>query len=551
MHCVKQYMNKLKETKKIMNKYNLDTSDVDTMIKEIKYFRVTSPIIGNFSTGKSSLINALVERRILSVDITPETAVPTEIYYGNNKVYKILSEYSVSKDESSNSIIKEIGIDELPLKNVSILDTDVIRIEYNNDFLRNIINVKLVDLPGFDSGIELHNKAIDKYLPNSLAYILVIAVDEPVLKENIENFLRELELHEMPLYIVLTKSARISKEELEACKQLVYSIVKKIITNSEVKIGAVESYGDIDIDDFKTFLYEIQSNAMDIFEKRYQPQLLNIMGRVEQYFTEQLSKSEFNITELSILKEELANDINEMLIKIEKEKESFYNQTEDCIKAIEIKIYNDLEASRAGFAAMIQSGKNVNERVNTIVRNAVSVGIKTEFEPRLQKYLKKISSMISIDITNDDNIKININNILNERLISEISRRALPFALAAVGTAVFPILGTAVGGLIGAFIDTAMNISQSKVKEKKANEVASEIINTVAYQAVDAVSREIRSYLVQINEDMEKDILKQKELLDKSLEDVEIRIALEERDRKEQITEIENDLEAIKDLMIM
>ena len=55
MQCVKKYMNNIDEVIKIMDKYSLDTSNLNAMLKDIKYFRVTCPVIGNFSTGKSSL----------------------------------------------------------------------------------------------------------------------------------------------------------------------------------------------------------------------------------------------------------------------------------------------------------------------------------------------------------------------------------------------------------------------------------------------------------------------------------------------------------------
>lgn len=229
MQCVKDYAAKLSELKAIREKYSLDSSDIDEMLGEIQSFKVTAPIIGNFSTGKSSMLNAVLGRRLVSVEITPETAVPTEIFYGDDNVTRI--------DLEGNT--HNYSFDELPLRDLSVRNTELVRIAYDHPFLKEIENVKLVDLPGFDSGIELHNQAIDKYLPNSLAYILVVAVDEPVLKDNITNFVQELELHGMPLYVVLTKCSRLTTEEVMACRDLVVGIIGKII-KSEIKIACIE-----------------------------------------------------------------------------------------------------------------------------------------------------------------------------------------------------------------------------------------------------------------------------------------------------------------------
>lgn len=63
----------------------------------------------------------------------------------------------------------------------------------------------LVDMPGFESGFEIHNKAIDDYLPQSLAYIVTFPADDMIVRSSIGEILKELCLHDMPLCIVITK----------------------------------------------------------------------------------------------------------------------------------------------------------------------------------------------------------------------------------------------------------------------------------------------------------------------------------------------------------
>ncbi len=536
MQCVKDYVAKLTELKTIREKYSLNTSDIDELIGEITDFKVTAPIIGNFSTGKSSMLNAVIGRRLVSVEITPETAVPTEIFYGDNKVTRI--------DIEGNA--HEYSFDELPLKDLSVRNTELVRIAYDHSFLKEIENVKLVDLPGFDSGIDLHNQAIDKYLPNSLAYILVVAVDEPVLKDNITNFVKELELHGMPLYVVLTKCSRLSAEEVMACRDLVVDIISKII-KSDIKVACIESYGDVQVDSVKQFMLELQQNAERLFEIKYAPRLTNIVQSTEMYLTDQINKKNMTLSELEEEKEFLQNDISELLHRIKRERVRFDSQADECIKSIRTKINNDLESASSAICAMVQNGNNVNEKINTIVRNAVTVGIKTEFEPRLQKYLKNLAQMINVDVLKDEGIKMNVDQLSTDNMIQDVVMKAAPIVLAVVGALINPI-GIVIGGMIGAFLDSALNISQSKVKERKAMEVTDKIIKTVTEQAGDGVGAEIKRYIVDVNKEIEKEILRQKELLDKSLEDVSMRVSLEDTAKNAQILKIQNDIDNVKTL---
>ena len=125
MECVSEYKKKFRKLKEIQDKYGIDTAETDKIIAGIDTYRVNTPVVGNFSTGKSSMINAIIGKALLSVDITPETAVPTEIYYGNNKVYQY----------DKNAVI-ERKIDELPLKGLTVQTTDLVKIEYDNEFLK-------------------------------------------------------------------------------------------------------------------------------------------------------------------------------------------------------------------------------------------------------------------------------------------------------------------------------------------------------------------------------------------------------------------------------
>lgn len=38
-----------------------------------------------------------------------------------------------------------------------------VRLYLDNDFMKTIPDVMLVDMPGFESGLEWHNKVIDQY----------------------------------------------------------------------------------------------------------------------------------------------------------------------------------------------------------------------------------------------------------------------------------------------------------------------------------------------------------------------------------------------------
>ena len=287
MQYVEDFRNKFLKLKEIEEKYELAGDDLDLVVEEMEHFKVVSPVIGNFSTGKSSLLNAVVGRPLVSVDVTPETAVPAEIYYGENHVYQI-----------HEGRIQEHSLEDLPLKGLTSKNTDVLRIEYDNEFLKQIPSVKIVDLPGFDTSIELHNKVIDQYLPKSLAYLLAVSCDEPVLKQNIVDLLKELKLYKTPIYLVMTKCGRLTEEELAACQNLVLEQLGKILGTELIQYTCTEVYGDVRLGKVKDFLLDIQTSTADIFKCEYSRILRKHARYAEIYLLDVIDKYDMSTSDL-------------------------------------------------------------------------------------------------------------------------------------------------------------------------------------------------------------------------------------------------------------
>lgn len=533
MEYVSEYKEKFRQLKEIQEKYGIDSSETEEIINSIDTYRVNTPVVGNFSTGKSSMINAIIGKPLLSVEITPETAVPTEIYYGNNKVYQY-----------DKTAVIDRKIEELPLKGLTIQTTDLVKIEYDNEFLKEIKTVNIVDLPGFDTSFELHNRAIDQYLPNSLAYLLVVSSDEPVLKESISDFLKELKVYNMPVYVVITKSNRLDEDELTECKNLLRKLVGKIVERDDVKVACVDSYGKVNVEELKDILREIQSQTGQIFVNKYSKSLRAVSRYVEVYLVERIDKACLSTSRLEQEQEKVEKKMKEISVDIEKEKNNFGRQANVCINTIRERIKSDLEATLPTISAMLENGTDITDKINSVVRRSVRIGINTEFEPKLKKYVEHISEMITIEFPQNDIIS-NVSTTLKYNVVDEVTKTALPVILAGVGLVLTPIAAV-IGGMVGIAADVIHNISNNKKKQKEVDKAARAIIDEVTEQTIYSIEGEIKRYIDNINHKIEKDVLKQKAILEKSLSDIKIDISIEENTRSRDIEELEKDLKVIR-----
>ena len=535
MGYVADYKDKFKQLIEIQEKYGIDSEESKKIYEGIDSYHVNTPVVGNFSTGKSSMINAVIGKPLLGVEITPETAVPTEIYYGDNKVY-----------EYDKGEIVERSIEEIPLKGLTIQTTDLVKIEFDNEFLKEIKTVNIVDLPGFDTNFELHNRAIDQYLPNSLAYLLVVSSDEPVLKESISEFLKELKVYNMPVYVVITKCSRLDDDELAECKDLLKKLVGKIVERDDVKVACVDSYGRVNVDELKDILREIQSQTGRIFVNKYSKALKQSSMLAEVYLMERIDKACLSASRLEEEEEKIKRKMDDISIEIEKEKQNFDRQAKVCINTIKERIQSDLDGTIPTISAMIENGTDITEKINSVVRRSVRIGINTEFEPKLKKYVEHISEMITIEFPENELIVDNLGNVLKANVVDEVTKTALPVILAGVGFVLNPI-GAVIGGILGVTFDILHNVKSNKKKEKEIDKATKAIVAEVSKQTATSIENEITKYIEKINGRIEQDVLKKKAVLEKSLSDIRIDISIEENTRSQDIEDLEKDLKVIKE----
>lgn len=140
-----RYQKRASRLLELRQKYGLPGDALSGYIAGMEHFQVVAPLIGEFSTGKSSLVNALLGRSVLSVNITPETAVPTEICYSSDEHAVVFG---------SNGGTETISVDEFQKREFSVDKVKKVQLYLNNAFLREISSVKLVDMPGSTPGLS-------------------------------------------------------------------------------------------------------------------------------------------------------------------------------------------------------------------------------------------------------------------------------------------------------------------------------------------------------------------------------------------------------------
>ena len=186
--------------------------ELETMQSTIRQRELLIPVVGAFSAGKSSLLNAIVKADLLSVAITPETAMPTELRYDSRERLEV--------------VFEDGRTEEFPLAALSNLqaraqEIKLIRLYADLQPLKALQPLVLVDMPGFNSPLDVHNRAIARYIGDGAHYLFVVSVEEGSLHTQSLRRIEEVVSLGRTFSVCLNKADLRPPQEVESVRQYI------------------------------------------------------------------------------------------------------------------------------------------------------------------------------------------------------------------------------------------------------------------------------------------------------------------------------------------
>lgn len=366
--------------KEIAEKYNL----ID-IIDKLNCFEILNRdycahilVVGSFSAGKSALLNKYIGKSVLEESQAPETAFATELKFSENE--RLVAEY----------------IDGTKIENLdfNVLKSDADKIS-NLICYVNSENIKLhpdyimVDTPGFDSGVERHNKALIKYIPQGTAYILVIDSDKGTLSESTLNFLKEVNCYSNDIGIIINKCDKKIPTEVEKVKNHIKNMLLAhtgfdypIITTSIHDLDILEKLNEL-VESFDVnYLYDKNVTSELVYIKELIEDSLVIIQDNESCDLSELD-NEINLREKA--KTELINSIDSKKAKIKSEIRG--NMKNKIISLVRNGLTNQADYLATG--ALI-SAESLQQRVIEIVRPILITEVEEYSEVAIDAFVNKL-----------------------------------------------------------------------------------------------------------------------------------------------------------------
>lgn len=217
-------------------------------------------VLGQFKSGKSSLINSIIGENILPVGVVPVTAIVTRLQYGIEP--KLIVRF-IDKREITATL------DELPLyvteKHNPENNRNVALAIVEHPILESFKHISIVDTPGLSSFYRHNSETTLQWLPFTGVAIISVSAERPLSEEDI-NLIKGTSLHCPDIALVITKTDLFKPVELEEIKNHIRESLKKAI-NYEIPLFEYSIFSQSP--KFRDVLIETFINPLNLnFEKK-------------------------------------------------------------------------------------------------------------------------------------------------------------------------------------------------------------------------------------------------------------------------------------------
>ena len=403
-----EYLNRLEEITGYLNDDFLKNK-INFIKDTINDRKFLLTFVGQFSSGKSRLINNILDMELLPVRILECTQVPTFIKYGTDERAIIFNEDSTTTEININDI-KEIWLGNKidKFKNIAHIEIFI-----NNNILKN--GLVIADTPGINSTLEKHERLTREILKSSEEIVYVIS--KPVTERD-KLFLNEIISLGLRVICVRTymDTIKSSEENIEDVILHDKNSIKDLGDNSIINIYHISNernsiwFNKIEV--LKRYIsVDIIKNIDSKLEESCKLRLVKIKNELNNQLENKKISLECILknNEKELLKE--VNEIDEALNKLEirlENRKSNYNKN---IKDIKLEAKKDLIDMKDNILRDVK-----NEIINTSLYNGVEDRLNSMIYKKLSDSIK---SLQEIYVNPFDNF-INDNSILIENEISNV-----------------------------------------------------------------------------------------------------------------------------------
>ncbi len=517
----------LEQVLEVLKEVEIDKKECSTLLASIQKQQLVIPVVGNFSAGKSTLLNRFLEKSVLPTAITPETSLATELHYSANERIEAFS----NNDEKAESFELNEQSFEIIKENAS--KYSYLKVYLNNEALKNSAPLVFVDMPGFDSPISSHTHAILEYLERGVHFVILTSAEEGALTKRMVRELKNLLEFDKGLSFILSKTNLRTPSQVEEISHYIQDQIQdhldlttQLIYSNKDNNALLEVADKIDAEKLFSALYLKRLKFLN-------SQLQNSLKSVIESFDYSKEKALEEIKALDLGVKDIEKTYEKLRANLEEEYSSV------AVGSVVKEVIEDVREQKPYLASLINKPNELNNEIESVMQQSLIKNAKLEIEKINLSFskdfhaefesLNKLSSDLSVNLEHGVESGINALSVILSKI-----RVTKPFAL--ILQELKPLLKdllTLLPNIINSFF-------RNEEKERTKLE------NLIEVKVIPEVQHSLKKVLPGLfNETLENSLKSLKDRCELEITHKKQEIALAQKEKEKHL----NDLEAQKQIL--
>ena len=260
----------------------------------------------------------------------------------------------------------------------------------------------LVDLPGWDSGVAAHERVIDDYASRSLAYGVVVSVEEGGLRDSLRRALLELAIAQMPVVLILSKADKRPPEDVEAVVERLCKDITALMGRAPLAV-AITSARKKQLGQLEAALDTLQARAADIFEARVIAPYQHQLEHAAQHLSRLVNQDHQDAARIQADIDTLEQDLRAFDARMHQESGALQAQIPAILGTIRLRVETALGERLDSLTDRALNGQDIRDDMLGTARLVVTEAVRQEFEPVMRRYLDRLVDAVpsSLDVPVD------------------------------------------------------------------------------------------------------------------------------------------------------
>lgn len=444
---------------------------------------VKVPFVGDFSAGKSSLINAFLGvDELLPTNITPETAVAYELYYSTDEKLEVWKDNQLQATKALADI-----------SNLNLTPQNLVKVFINNPVVKSLNDrhIVIVDMPGIDSGVEAHNNAILHYVEDGTHFMLVNEAESGTLRNSTINFIDEVKKYGANISVILSKCDKKSSSEVEKIRSTV-EIIARAHSGKNVQV-VTSSAVDEEVDSVMDILNGLEADSL--VERRFGKPVFDLIAGYISDLQSQITL--LNTSDSDCLeKQTKLKEEHEAAIAALQERSHEAQPLAGSVQDVLNDVEDALRDNEENFVDYIFSNPKDTAGLNAQLMSTIRPVVANSLQREIGEYSEVIGSAVSdfsastkdIFETEQSNVET-LTTVVSESIVPMVGvglstilsflPRLLGTVLGPIATLFTTILPSLIGDLVGKLIGPNEEEQKAKIRVKFSTELVGKVVNSL------------------------------------------------------------------------